>query len=403
MSVATCVNAGNPNEEASTPSKPTSAQIAAALEQVERITADPLFKYSKRYSSLLRFIVARTLKGEYETIKERIIGIELFGKPPDFDASLDSTIRVAAAEVRKRLNLYYKDPAHETELRIRLPKRSYVADFQQVGHSLSPAEVAWQRPSIWLRILAATSIAILLALVGWGEAHRIFAASSPIEKFWHPLITFPAPIAISVGSGKWSPLPPASAKQESSAQGQIHADFPFNDLRAAAEIVSFLSQQGKKTELQFAQTTTLDELKGQPVVLLGSHRNDWAVRLTKDYRFQFLRSGDDNISWIKDTTNPSNQNWRIEESSSAGNPSKEYALVTRAIAESTGQWWVGIAGLTGAGTVAAQQMLVDRKAMDALVQKLPKGWENKNLQIVLEIPMVDGSPGAAKVIGSYCW
>ena len=77
-------------------------------EQVERVVSDPLFCNSKRYSNLLRFIAERSLDGRNGDLKERIIGIEVFGRNPGYDTSLDATVRVAAAEVRKRLALYYR-------------------------------------------------------------------------------------------------------------------------------------------------------------------------------------------------------------------------------------------------------------------------------------------------------
>jgi hypothetical protein len=77
----------------------------AVLRQANLILADPLFRNSKRYSNLLRFIVDRTLKGQIDDLRERVIGIEVFRRSPDYDTSIDPTVRVAASEVRKRLAL----------------------------------------------------------------------------------------------------------------------------------------------------------------------------------------------------------------------------------------------------------------------------------------------------------
>jgi hypothetical protein len=55
------------------------------------------------------------------------------------------------------------------------------------------------------------------------------------------------------------------------------------------------------------------------------------------------------------------------------------------------------------GTLAAQQMLLDPQAMNALNSRLPKDWDRKNLQIVLAVKEVQGSPGAAQVVTVYSW
>src|SRR5579872_6609278 len=102
---------------------------AAIQAQLERILANPLFTHSKRYPNLLRYVVERTLDGHPGELKERTLGIEVFGRDPDYDTNLDPVVRTTAAEIRKRLAQYYQEPNHETELRIDLPLGSYAARF----------------------------------------------------------------------------------------------------------------------------------------------------------------------------------------------------------------------------------------------------------------------------------
>ena len=64
-------------------------------------------------------------------LKERTIGIEVFGRPTSYDPSDDATVRVKAGEVRKRLGLYYSDHGAHNPLRIELPSGAYVPDFMQ--------------------------------------------------------------------------------------------------------------------------------------------------------------------------------------------------------------------------------------------------------------------------------
>jgi hypothetical protein len=41
--------------------------------------------------------------------------------------------------------------------------------------------------------------------------------------------------------------------------------------------------------------------------------------------------------------------------------------------------------------------------MSRIAAGLPKDWDSKNLQIVLEIELVQGSAGAPRVIATYTW
>ena len=99
-------------------------------EQLDRILLSPAFRNSKRYSSLLKHVVERTLEGRCDPLKERTIGVEVFGRAPDYDTNVDHVVRSAAGEVRKRLAQYYQEPACADELRIDVHAGSYVPHFR---------------------------------------------------------------------------------------------------------------------------------------------------------------------------------------------------------------------------------------------------------------------------------
>ncbi len=104
--------------------------------QLELLTHDEIFRASRRSISFLTYVVEETLKGAGEQIKERTIGIEVFGRSSSYDTNLDHVVRTAATELRKRLAIYYGDEKHRSELRISLQPGSYIPEsFQQ----LSPA------------------------------------------------------------------------------------------------------------------------------------------------------------------------------------------------------------------------------------------------------------------------
>src|ERR1039457_3376348 len=97
--------------------------------QLGRLLASPLFNHSKHYPSLLRYVVNETLEGRVGQLKERGLGVEVFGRDPDYDTNADPVVRTSACEVRKRIAQYYHEPGHEAEIRIDLPSGSYIAEF----------------------------------------------------------------------------------------------------------------------------------------------------------------------------------------------------------------------------------------------------------------------------------
>ena len=173
----------------------------AVREQLDRMLASSYFSHSKRFPNFLRFVVDQTLNGAEDNIKERTLGIEIFGRDADYDTASDPIVRVTAAEIRKRTAQYYQDPAHTEELRITLSSGSYVPQFQWpakgteqdahwvdtgVAPPVEPAAALTGRSRHWLvaAVSAGISIVVLLgAFLAWQLMQR-----GAFEAFWGPVL-----------------------------------------------------------------------------------------------------------------------------------------------------------------------------------------------------------------------
>ncbi len=105
-------------------------QIALVRQHLEEVLVSPAFAGSKRTQDFLRLIVGHALEGEFDSLRERMIGAEMFGRPVSYDTGSDSVVRVRASEVRKKLAHYYSETREERPaVRIELPSGSYVPRF----------------------------------------------------------------------------------------------------------------------------------------------------------------------------------------------------------------------------------------------------------------------------------
>src|SRR5579871_1078062 len=100
--------------------------------ELARVLASHEFRSSRRSQDFLRYVVENTLAGRSDTLKERTIGIDVFGRPASYDPSDDATVRVKAGEVRKRLDRYYTLEGRAAAVRIELPPGAYVPEFRSV-------------------------------------------------------------------------------------------------------------------------------------------------------------------------------------------------------------------------------------------------------------------------------
>jgi tetratricopeptide (TPR) repeat protein len=144
-----------------------SVPAADILQQLDRILAHPLFQKSQRLSSLLRYVVERTLAGEADSLKESVIGAELFGRGNLFDSQTDNIVRVNANRLRSRLAEYYHRSGQGDMVGIDLPKGRYVPVFFHsqavphgpISHSAAPARTSVGRQHELDRIRAAFNTA----------------------------------------------------------------------------------------------------------------------------------------------------------------------------------------------------------------------------------------------------
>jgi len=97
-------------------------------EHLDTVLASDGFASSRRASELLSHLIERALAGDAASLKERLLGVEIFHRRSDYDTSTDSIVRVTANDVRRRLTQFYArhpDPV----LHISLPLGSYIPDF----------------------------------------------------------------------------------------------------------------------------------------------------------------------------------------------------------------------------------------------------------------------------------
>jgi TolB-like protein/Flp pilus assembly protein TadD len=104
-------------------------------DHLKDVFASKAFAGSKRAQDFLQLIVEHALAGRLDSLRERMIGAEMFGRRIDYDTANDAVVRVKATEVRRKLAQYYQESTTPPLVRIELPSGSYVPKFQWESHS----------------------------------------------------------------------------------------------------------------------------------------------------------------------------------------------------------------------------------------------------------------------------
>ncbi|MBI1872908.1 MAG: tetratricopeptide repeat protein [Acidobacteria bacterium] len=162
----------------------------AARRQLEQVLQSTGFVRNERLSRFLRFVIERHLEGRDHELKESVIGIEVFGRRPDYDPKQHPIVRTEAARLRARLSQYYFAEGKGDALIIELPKGGYVPRFHEAARAPEAASPARgqraPRHGIrhWRRIaLGAMTVALAATALWWMNQGRapVTIAVLPLE------------------------------------------------------------------------------------------------------------------------------------------------------------------------------------------------------------------------------
>jgi hypothetical protein len=403
-----------------------SERAEEVLVELERVLGSPLFRSSRRCQKLLRRIVEHTLTGEIDRLKERMLGVEVFGRPADYDTSLDPVVRASAAEIRKKLAQYYQEPGHEFEARIELPAGSYLAEFHFVPASpvapIPAAPLQTARPRMrrrWLIIgftcLGAAILTASLTTARWRP--------SDLDELWAPLLKTPGTVLVCVGLQAAfnfrsaqpqdeiqgiarPPLPAEATTQPIRAEDLVllrDRYVAIDDALCMVRVTSVLERYRKPYRIRAEGAMSFADLRDTPAVLIGAFSNPWTLRTADQLRFTFRKDSERDIGMVYDRQHPDDTRWKLMNYWPNWDVPVDYAIVTRMVDSASDRPVLIAAGLTQYGTIGAGEFLSNQEYFSEAARQLPASWQKRNLQIVLSVPVVNRISGRPRVLATYVW
>ncbi|HVJ09656.1 MAG TPA: hypothetical protein VM554_14865 [Acidisarcina sp.] len=396
----------------------TDVERQQVRDQLKKLLSSSHFLISKRYPNLLRFVVEQTLAGQEDALKERLLGIEVFHRAADYDTNQDPVVRLSAAEVRKRIALYYQQPQHKNELMIGLNPGSYVPYFRPAQAPPAPTESASAPSAILMPEAADTKrgmavsrtrfwpyavAALVVAAVGLGLGWHFWFRPSVADQFWSPISRSPSLVTLCVGS----PDSVDQALQNSPSPATVYDSIRRSGRLGTANVATLIRVGGvlegrhKPFRLLLASKASFPELREGPVVLVGALDNDWALRLTQSLRYGF--GMDNNAMYIVDHKNPAARNWSVLLKQPPSSQSSDFAIIARYHDTTLDQPVVLAAGLSSEGTEAAGEVLSDPGFLKALFQNAPRDWKTVNMEAVVQTQVIEGHPGPSRILAIEYW
>jgi hypothetical protein len=402
----------------------SSEERTAIQEQLERLLGNPHFSHSRRFPSFLRFVVEQTLSGQTDLLKERTLGMEIFGRDADYDTASDPIVRVTAAEIRKRIAQYYQEPGHESELRLSLPSGSYVPHFHwpsaatitasetqgltvlppvAVVEASSEATPARRRRFAWAAALVCAAILGAGVSMLWQSVGRPVSA----DNFWAPVLGSSDPVLFCIADqNEYSAIvlrDAADPAKQITLQDNLTA-VVIDDLSPIVHIAGILQSNGKKYSLRGEGATNLMDLRNGPTVFVGAFDNAWTLRLTRGLRYHFDNNPEMTEFGIVDSTAPAQKRWfvnRVQQMTTRNYV--DYAIVARFTDPTTGKLAIVAAGVGRGGTITAGELLTDPGNAALLRRLVQSAGRKKNMELVLSTQVIGDDSGTPKVEATYFW
>jgi len=380
-------------------------QRARVSQELHAILSSEAFAGSRRGQQFLQYVVEESLAGRSELLKERSIGVDLFSRSPSYDTGNDSVVRVTAGDVRQRLKQYEEHEGVSRPVHIHLPLGSYVPEY---SFATAPATL---RPARRFSFFLALALLVGVALAAGIAYLGLRLSTNSTERFWTPLQGTASPVLICIGNPDAYSFPRAADRlgpkrkpgdvvhvEEISPMPMVHP----HDAEVAIQLSSFLGAKGIATRVRSSTSTSFEDLRASPALMIGAFSNQWTIQMTKELHFAFVQPVGQ--EWgIREQTAP----WRHWEISHAIGtpqaPSRDYGLISRIFNRETGQAFVAIGGISSPGTVATAECVMSATCLETALKTAPRDWEHKNMQIVITARVVADTPGAPEVITAYFW
>ncbi|HMF75046.1 MAG TPA: hypothetical protein VK604_05235 [Bryobacteraceae bacterium] len=436
-------------QEHELPATPDGEQVRAEL---AAILDSAVFRTSKRCRDFLRYVVTQTLQGDFQSLRERSLAVEVFGRRTDAALGDDSIVRVGAREVRKRLAQYYMTEGAQAAIRIDLPPGSYVPIFHA-----QPAQ-ALERPAVggeavvplafpvaptsqlaakpvaaksllakpdrsqnkkkWL--IASGIVAALLSGAVFWRTTRL-AVPEEFDTFWQPAFVQHAPVFLGMAhpivyhpSNRLIKLDEEANGAETALQRQVRVaaepkrnDYVpvfdqyvgFGDAMAASRLSILFAQHHRPVTARLASKLNFVDLRDSPAILIGAFTNRWTTELVQGFRYRFQISL--GVPWILDSA--TGKRWLLAGKTENGLANEDYILICRLTRTQTGGFVIIAAGLTQYGTEEAGRILSDPESLAPILRRVPPDWRNRDLELVLHSQVLGETSTAPELVAWHVW
>lgn len=214
-----------------------------------------------------------------------------------------------------------------------------------------------------------------------------------MERFWEPITATSSTVTYCVGDSQNG----TTEYEEFNPTGALNLADVITLARSLGPVVL-----GKSTfRVVSASDTDFTQLREGSIVLIGAYNNPWTLRITQDLPFGFESVTQGHK--IVDRQDPRKRSWTYQWQVPKIELAQDYAIVARIHDNVTGEPVIILAGILAEGTEAASEVVSNPEYLNAMLEKAPQDWEQKNLEAVIETHVIEHRSGPPTVVAVETW
>src|SRR5579862_2032327 len=394
--------------------------------QIEKLNRSEVLHGSESLCKLLRYLGEHSLDSPGTPLKEYQIATEVFGRPPDFDSRVDSTVRVQTGRLRSKLAEYYAGEGALDRLVIEIPKGAYSLTYHTRPAPESPAPpvvtpVSPPRPPrpyplswFFLSIVIGAIVVVILSIAVTRLMPALPAGvtdppAPAVRAFWGGFLNAQEAPLVVYSNAEFVGRPETGlryydATLDSGKQILDHYT-GVGEVMAVHDLDRVFGSLQQTIRIKRGRLLTWDDAKTSDLIFIGSPSENLSLReLPGTQDFVFARKPD---APRKGDLMISNLHPGASEPAAflASEPpiTEDYALVTLTSGLNPNRRVLILAGITTFGTQAAVEFVCRAARLDELTAKLGPGARRHvpPFEALLRVKVSGGVPVSSELLSVH--
>ena len=395
--------------------------------EFQRVLESESFRNSDSLRRLLSYVAERSLNRTADDLKEYVIGVDVFGKPPSYDPQKDASVRVQISRLRQKIDEYYKGEGSGNPYRLVLPKGHFTIRFEPRQSEAAPGSqhadpapagaARFSRAQIGLAVtLFSLAASLLWTSVLWRKVGSMEVRLAPaksaleLEAVWSAFLNPENPSVVVFGSPAffastsrdlfvrmYHPANPDDPRSSAGfadidarlgpLQGPRYDYASMGDAIGVQRLTAFLGTHGVNLHALPAHLAVWESIEDANLIFVGAARmNPLLRRLPIRQDFEL---GPDNFIHNR---NPQPGEEAVYETTSHRD-SMSYAVVGSYAGLMPGREIMLIAAHSTPGTVGAVDFIASAEGVQVIREKLKlRPGEHRHYQVLLRVFTANDSP-----------